>query len=458
MRGGRGGMMFHPMNSFLGMGNQGARRHGERVMCNPEDGPAEQGVSYEELRAAVTMKDETLAPAPAPAPSRSRSQSTKFEKAVKDSARAVGNIATEVFSTVVGAAMDSANKVVALQQGGNAESSTPAEAPAASMSPEPVPNLPLSFSAAVTLHETFPVGSTVPGGASFVKAWKVQNTGHSSWPADLAIAPFGSETNVNVFSCPGKSLVTATITRETADLQRYAEDYIDVAEDFGTDEDGLWYHWSRHGANSGRIMHAKPQTLTPASLPANESVLIDLDLVAPEIPGRYVETFSLYSPSLDMFFGDCLIIDVQVIDAMMADWDIVPAHCDTPSTSSRATSITDQVTNSAPLSTFVKAMDAAHGTECSTEHGECTSATAAAAAMEDHHEEELGCFGFEQPTEDEELWAAELSVLRNMGFTCTEQIIPILKSVGDTPVLMQRERNGVPSEETIMQVVSMLVA
>merc|ERR1711991_1020264 len=120
---------------------------------------------------------------------------------------------------------------------------------------------------------------------------------------------------------------------------------------------------------------------------------ISIDLVAPDIPDRYIEHFTLYSSSLNLAFGDLLMIDLIVTDAVISEWDVVPENplCES-----------ENVDIATADSTFVKARISPNETNKTEEVPYLT-------------EEELGL----RVVSDDDLWATELTILKEMGFENT---------------------------------------
>ena len=56
----------------------------------------------------------------------------------------------------------------------------------------------------------------------------------------------------------------------------------------------------------------------------------------------------------------------------------------------------------------------------------------------------------------DDLWATELTILKEMGFENTSEIISVLKTV-DKPVSTQPQLHGKPKSETISTVISLLM-
>jgi len=298
-----------------------------------------------------------------------KSGKKNFENSVKETAQAVGTIATEVFSTVFGSALDTANRV-AFKAG--RKSSKAEETPG-------------RYLASVTGDVTFGAGSTTPACGSFVKTWTVLNSGTTAWPQDLELRACGNEFH---FSNLGKTLESA------------------------------------------------------AGLAPGSSLDISIDLVAPDIPDRYIEHFTLYSSSLNLAFGDLLVIDLIVTDAVISEWDVVPEN---PLTNSmifpteNTACESENVDIATADSTFVKARISPNETNKTEEVPYLT-------------EEELGL----RVVSDDDLWATELTILKEMGFENTSEIISVLKTV-DKPVSTQPQLHGIPKSETISTVISLLM-
>lgn len=212
---------------------------------------------------------------------------------------------------------------------------------------------------------TFPVGSTVPGGASFVKTWTVKNTGTSSTWANV-------------------------------ELQLSGQDYF--------------------FSNSGK-------SLGDLSVPPNSSVDISISLIAPNVPGRYVEYFSLHNSSGERF-GDYLCVDVNVREDDFG-WDVV--HSDSPSLSPVQ-----------PIDGDVAAAVAAVDPSASASVPAVTTAA-------------------NNDTSPEQLWSIELSILREMGFSDSRLILSVLKDIVGEPIIRNPDQLVAHEEELIQRVVVELV-
>merc|ERR1712065_31727 len=212
------------------------------------------------------------------------------------------------------------------------------------------------YLASVTEDVTFGAGSTIPAGDSFVKTWRVHNSGSIAWPQDLELRACGNE-----------------------------------------------FHFSNLGKT--------------------------LECAAGLAPGS----------SLDHAFGDLLMIDLIVTDAVIAEWDVVQEN---PLTNSmifpteNTAYESENVDIARANSTFVKASISSNETN-----------------KREEVEEETLPF---RVVSEEDLWATELTILKEMGFKNTSEIISALKAV-DKPVSTQPQLQGTPKSETSSTVISMLM-
>lgn len=180
------------------------------------------------------------------------------ESSSKAAKQAAVNMMSSIFTNVANVARD-----VVRNSSSNYATATAPSASTKSQTTHP-PQSKILPKAALIEDVTFSPNSIVPAGASFVKTWKVQNTGEKPWPKDLRLEVCGTD---YIFSNPSKDL---------GDL-----------------------------------------TATPG-----ESVDLSITLIAPAEIGTYVEYFALRDSS--SIIGPYLCVDIQVIEGGdMGDWNVV---------------------------------------------------------------------------------------------------------------------------------------
>jgi len=212
---------------------------------------------------------------------KSRSRSTKD---------AAANLVSSIFANVANIASDAVRSASPSGSSGGDATST-ASAPMGSQFQSTAAT---AVPQAVLLEDvTFPASSTVPCGASFVKTWKVQNTGDKSWPSNLRL------------------------------------------EVCGTD-----YTFSNASKDLGDL-----------SCAPGDSVDLSITLIAPAEIGTYVEYFTLRDGT--SIIGPYLCVDLQVVEGgEIGDWNVITSSSQSDETNCNSNYNGIDVQNNSPYGTW----------------------------------------------------------------------------------------------------------
>lgn len=213
----------------------------------------------------ASMVNSTLHEESQPTTTASESTSNPQESNRTAAKQAAANAVSSIFTNVANLARDAVRN------------SSPNHATATTSSAPMVPQSPfqpkVQPKAVLVEDVTFPPNSTVPAGASFVKIWRVQNTGEESWPKDLHLEVCGTD---YIFSNPSKDLGELTVA-------------------------------------------------------PGESVDLSITLIAPAEIGTCVEYFVLRDNS--SIIGPYLCVDIQVVEGgEMGDWNLITPTAHTEET------------------------------------------------------------------------------------------------------------------------------
>jgi len=269
---------------------------------------------------------------------------------------------------------------------------------------------------------TFPDGTTIQPGTHFLKIWRVRNDGVSQWN-------------------DGNVLVAA----------------------------------------GGDLLSAADAKVPLPVVPAGQETDIAIPLLAPDRTGRHVAYFRLQS-SDGANFGQRLWADVRVAEdvARTLDWQVVsdelqangdnnivqPSDGEGLSVSrTESVSVNSTVSSMSQMSVGSVDINASSDTPISpipavvgVRVGSTPSASAAATLTEVKPVEEVQAPATDMATT---IWLrvyeTELKVLRDMGFTDVNAIVPLLREHVGMPVSRNPELRGQPSAEGMQRVVVQLL-
>lgn len=257
---------------------------------------------------------------------------------------------------------------------------------------------------------TFPDGTSIQPGSILLKTWRIRNDGVVTWPQGTVLA------------CAGGDLLAP---------------------------------------------HDLAQPVVSA-MPGDE-VDITVQLRAPQVTGRHVAYFRLRTPD-GTYFGQRIWADVRVTEEE-SDWQVVSgllvptAAASAPGSAATSPSVSVEREGEeqrstippppppppvVPMSYFEApvSFEASPGVEDIEEAPVASAATAASpSATVSSSAQEIWA----------RVWAKELQVLADMGFTDTPALLVLLREHVEIPVSLRPDLNGIPAAEGMQRVVAILL-
>lgn len=242
---------------------------------------------------------------------------------------------------------------------------------------------------------SLPDGSTVFPGSEVTKTWRIRNDGQVAWPEGVVLT----------FS-------------------------------------------------SGDLLAASQNDLTSAvaALKPGDEADISVRLTIPEATGRHVTYFRLRTKEGNIF-GQRLWADVRVVEPE-GDW----VGINEPQLATAAASASAAVSEivSAMSTAFVAATQTLGDAHAAAANPPATPVNQPAAPV--NQPTQAPETAAPNPTEVwSKVWAKELQVLRDMGFTDAAQLIPLLQEHVGLPVSLCPELNGTPPAEGMQRLVAALL-
>jgi hypothetical protein len=290
---------------------------------------------------------------------------------------------------------------------------------------------PLRLMARFIRDGTFPDGTQVVSGTNFTKTWIVRNDGPSDWPAGVVLIPNGGDAMCNAEAVP---------------------------------------------STDGSYIAIVNRPVFPC-----EEIEISVQLTAPDRTGRHVSYFRLKAPN-GSCFGHRLWADVMIINedpdvSGSGTWDVIGAE-----SAEESNSHSDSPTNS---TTGAGADVKGFGVQGHVQGGEQGYEPVPSNDVESTHREadSVANGGASVPVEAcggapaahvmdgasesvtspdpmsvwSRVWAKELQVLADMGFSDSAALIPLLQEHVGLPVSLCPELNGQPPAEGMQKVVAHLL-
>jgi len=198
--------------------------------------------------------------------------------------------------------------------------------------------------------------------------------------------------------------------------------------------------------SSGDLLAVSQNDLAVAVAPLKpgEETDISVNLTIPEVTGRHVTYFRLRTKEGNIF-GQRLWSDVRVIEPE-GDWVGVGVGIGSNEHQSSETTTTTNTTTTIP--------------PVVVQESPSVSASATAAAATTGAQSATATASVSPPNPAEvwsKVWAKELQVLRDMGFTDSAQLIPLLQEHVGLPVSLCPELNGTPPAEGMQKLVGALL-
>lgn len=188
------------------------------------------------------------------------------------------------------------------------------------------------------------------------------------------------------------------------------------------------------------LSHSETAVPAPNNVNAGDEIELSVQLTVPEVAGRYVAYFRLCTVE-GQFFGQRLWADLRVTEEE-TDWQVVSGLLSVPK--AREDEVQSSVVDGA----------ANIGTSSPPLVNSSVSALNVPATVEDL---ELQAPATTNSSDPIAVWATELHMLSEMGFTDSQACFPLLMQYVRVPVSLCPELNGTPPAEGIQRVVAALL-